>query len=182
MTTLEAWLLAAALHFAPPEKAPKFDGHVETVDEATARYASIAHDIAAAVDGRKEPKNAASLALAWALGESGLAHDADVGPCYRKGAYRTRCDSGQAATLWQLHAHRDRETGEPVTLPMLFDDRALAARIAVRGLVGSWTQCRHLEPRDRFSGFGVGHCVAGVEQVRRRYQLWLTVRAWEAKP
>ncbi len=171
------WILMAALHFAPPAQHRQFPGHEETVEQARARYAQIARDIAEAAVQTKDPKATASLMLAWAIGESGLYRDADTGPCYREGAWRQRCDGGLAATIWQLHALRD---GDDVLKPKdLFADRARAARIVAKRLPAAWHSCRRLAPEDRFSGFGLGYCKAGNASVRARYRLWLRVRAWQ---
>lgn len=179
MNAFVAWILAAALHFAPPERHPRFDGYEETAEQARARYEQIAVDIAAAVEGRKDAKDMAALALAWAVGESALAPDADKGPCYRKGRWKLRCDGGLAAGPWQLHEYWDRQAKERVTVAAIFADRARSARTVVRKLIGAWVQCAHLAAEDRLSGFGLGHCEAGNASVRARYRLWQRVRAWE---
>lgn len=178
--TLAEWLLAAALHFSPPEKLPQFPGHEETRDQAVTRYASIVDDIVAAVDGVKAPKHAAALALAWGIGESALAHDADLGPCHREGRWKKRCDGGLAASIWQVHA--TTFDGELLKVEDLFGDRARTARLVVQRMASSWVQCRHLEPRDRFSAFGIGRCVEGNEQVRKRFALYQTIAGWKPKP
>lgn len=178
MTTLEALILAWALHFAPITHLPQYAGHEETAEQARARYVAISHDIAEAVKDRKDAKSAAALLLAWAVGESALSHDADVGPCHRVGKLKLRCDGGAAASIFQLHAHRAKD-GTPITVAMLFADRALAARIALRGLIGSQHTCASLEAQDRFSAFATGAgCVAGNKSVRARYRLWREVSAW----
>jgi hypothetical protein len=179
MNAFVAWILAAALHFAPPERHPRFDGYEETAEQAHARYEQIAVDIAAAVEGRKDAKDMAALALAWAIGESALAPDADKGPCYRKGRWKLRCDGGLAAGPWQLHEYWDRQAKERVTVAAIFADRARSAKTVVRKLIGAWVQCAHLAPEDRLSGFGLGHCEAGNASVRARYRLWQRVRAWQ---
>lgn len=180
-TTLEAWIFFAAITHAPPQHVPQFPGFEESIYDTVERYETIAHDIAEAVKDRKDAKSAAALLLAWAIGETHLARDADLGPCYREGAYRTRCDGGRAATLWQLHDHHDRKTGEFIDTEPLFDDRPRAVRIALAGLYQAWTSCRHLKPEDRFSGFGIGSCIEGNVQVRKRYALWQTIRGWSPR-
>lgn len=182
MNAFVAWILAAALHFAPPERHPRFDGYEETAEQARARYEQIAVDIAAAVEGRKDAKDMAALALAWAIGESALAPDADKGPCYRRGRWKLRCDGGLAAGPWQLHEYWDRQAKERVTVAAIFADRARSAKTVVRKLIGAWVQCAHLAPEDRLSGFGLGHCEAGNASVRARYRLWQRVRAWQPPP
>lgn len=188
--SLTEWILLAALHFAPPSKHPDFPGHEETVEEATARYELIANDIAGAVahwKNRKGAKNAAALALAFAIGETGLTKDADVGPCFR-GKYRptwanheidykARCDSGKAATIWQFHA--TIVDGERLEVADLFADRARAAKLAIRFMYASLKNCAHLKPEDRLSGFGIGRCVEGNEQVRKRWRSYERIKDWK---
>jgi len=184
-TDLAAWLLAAALHFAPPEKLPQFPGHEESHEAALVRYSVIALDVADVVEEMKGSKQEAALLLAWAIGESGLARDADVGPCFRGkhkgGNYRTRCDSGAAASMWQIHEHLAKD-GTRVTKEMLFEERRLAVRTMLRALRSSSRACKHLEPRDRFSQAGLGRCVEGNASVRARFKLWGRVAGWMPKP
>jgi hypothetical protein len=181
MSELAAWLLAAALHFSPVERLPQFPGHEETAESSRERYGAIAADVASVVEEMKGTKQEAALLLAWALGESGLARDADVGPCFRgrhKGAnHRTRCDSGAAASMWQIHEHVAKD-GTPVTKEQLFADRKLAARTMLRALRASSKACRHLKPEDRFSQAGLGRCVEGNKSVRARFRLWARVAGW----
>ncbi len=167
---LNEYLLAAALFFAPFETRPQFPGYEETKEEYRERLTSIAADIESETKSRSD----AALLLAWAIGESGLAKDTDVGPCYRPSHSKwwTRCDSGHAASMWQIHEHMGKD-GTKVTTKMLFADRKLAARTMVRSLRASWKACKHLEPQDRFSQAGIGRCVAGNKSVRARYQLWV---------
>jgi hypothetical protein len=181
MSPLEVWLLAAALHFAPPERHRQFPGHEETLEQARVRYASIAHDIAEAVATKFDEKSMGALTLAYAIGESDLYKDADEGPCFREGAYKTRCDGAAAAGIWQTHEYMDRSGPEPerVTVAMIFADRARSARFVVRMLSRALKSCPRLALEDRLSIFGLGHCVAGDPRVRARYELWMRVRLWQ---
>lgn len=179
MSALSAWILAAALHFAPPDKLPESLRQGETDEQARVRYAQIAEDIADAVKDSKSAKTEAALLLAWAVGETHLAHDADVGPCHRQGKWKLRCDSGQAAGLWQLHEHYDFKAKEKVTTAAIFADRPRFARFALRGLLGSWQRCHDLPAEDRFSGFALGQgCVRGHKGVRARYKAWREIQSW----
>ncbi len=178
--TLVAWVLAALLHFAPVEKLPRFAGYEETPEQARARFASIAADIVAAVEANKgtlSDRTEAALLAAVAIGESGLALDTDRGPCFRKGAYRTRCDSGLAATIWQLQAVRWE--GQDLRAKDLFADRPRAARIALRAALSSLHRCRHLPAEDRLAALG-GSCKPS-KSATARYRLWQRVRAWEPR-
>lgn len=181
---LTAWCLAAALHFAPISRLPQYPGHEETKDEALERYQSIAQDVASAAGEVPDSKRRAALLLAIAIGESGLAHDADVGPCYRgkdkHSPLHTRCDSGLAASPYQLHPvwfeHR------VVTQNELFADRALASRIVLRFALGSFGLCKDLPVEDRLSGMGLGHCERGNKSVEARFRLYTQIRDWNPTP
>jgi len=176
--TLIAWTLAALLRFAPVamhEGAPWADA---TVEDGVARRVGIANAIGSVCSDAKSPRGCASLLVAIAVGESGLARDADVGPCYRVGGYKTRCDSGRAASVWQVQPQGWDADGQPVTVAKLFVDRELAAGIALRVARSSLSRCKSGDPRDRLSGLS-GRCIAGPGPWRSRYDLWQRVRAWE---
>lgn len=184
MVNLTQWVLLAALHFAPIEKQPHYPGHEETADETRLRYQQIAQTIASAVgDGRPGAHDRASLLLAYAIGESGLAQDADVGPCYRgrdrRSPLRLRCDGGLAASLWQLHPLM--WGGRLVGADELFRHRDLAASIVLRLAVGSFGMCKALPVEDRLSGMGLGRCVEGDPRVRARWRLYQVVKGWSPK-
>jgi hypothetical protein len=181
---MEPWILAALLRFAPLANLPQFPGHEETPDESRARYVLIARAIQkeaeapeAKPDGLTDRQEAALL-IALAIGESGLAKDADVGPCHRKGAWRTRCDSGQAASVWQVHAFGEGPDGTKITLAGLFASRRLAAWQALRVARSSLGLCRRLPPEDRLSGLS-GRCQDGPGPWRARWRLWQTIQAWK---
>lgn len=169
---MKTLILAALLAFAPPEKRPTFPGYHETSEARLARYDAIAADIEEASDG----PSSAALLVAMAIGETGLALDADRGPCYRGGVFTSRCDYGRAATLWQMHAGRYQ--GEPFTVGDLFTDRRRAAGLALWALRSSLRMCHRLAPEDRLSQYGAGTCQKGIEQVRARYYLWMRVEGW----
>ena len=178
--SLSAWTLAALLHFAPPEQhdaAPWADPSHEAAQE---RYEAIATAIVETCDNSPSPRSCAALLVALAVGESGLAQDADVGPCYRRGGYRTRCDSGAAASVWQAHAFGLDRDGEPITVARLFASRSLAAWQALRVARGSLQRCRHLPAEDRLAGLS-GSCRPNASS-RARWRLWQTVSAWEVAP
>ncbi len=179
MTPLASWVLSAALYFAPVESRPQFKGYEETMDETRARYASIAEDVAeAAEENAKSPEEAkrrAALLLAVAIGESGLSHDVDKGPCYRKGNWRERCDGGTSFTLWQMKAVTiDGESKHAKHVAGL-DKRKVAAKAALRKILGSLGMCKALPPEDRLSGYGAGRCIGGHKGVRARWSLYQRV-------
>ena len=96
---LIAWTLAALLQFAPPERHERAPWADPSPAYALARYTGIAVAIADVCDGARSERDCAALLSAIAIGESALARDADEGPCHRLGGYRTRCDSGAAASV-----------------------------------------------------------------------------------
>lgn len=165
---LYIYTFLAMLHFAPIETLPQYPGHEETEREALARYGAIAEVIARACD--KQGKPCASLLVAIGVGESRFAKDADVGPCYRVGKLKTRCDSSAAASVWQVQAHSFVTTAE------LFADRALAARATLKAA----RMCRHLAPRDQLFGLA-GTCEprpAHAAAARARRDTWQEVNSW----
>lgn len=185
MSTSFEWVLAILLHFAPVERLPQFKGYEETPEAARARYTEIAQAIVQVAHETEETSNGLSdrdemaLLAAIAIGESHLAKDADVGPCYRKGAYRTRCDSGAAASVWQNHAWGKDEKGA-VTIKRLFAERDLAARRVLGIATSSLSRCRKLPPRDRLSGLS-GRCQEGLASAQARWHLWQKIRNWKPK-
>ena len=147
--TLAASLFATALTHAPPETRTQFPGHDETVVQTRARYAGIALDIVRVVGEREPPAglsrvDAAALMLALAIGESGLSADVDALDCYRGPGWESRCDHGQAHSIWQ--------TWEPC------DSRLECGRAAYHVVRGSLGACRNLEPRYWLSAYGSGRC------------------------
>ena len=185
MSALADWVMLAALHFAPLETRPRFEGYEETRDEAFGRYLGIAADIAAAAEEHPgtdaEKRRRAALLLAVAVGESGLSRDVDEGPCYRRGKWRARCDGGTSHTIWQIKA--GWLNGQPIHGADLrgLDRRKDAARVALRAIHGSLGRCKALEPADRLSGYGAGTCKPGIASVRARWALFEKVRAFSGK-
>lgn len=186
MSPLASWVLSAALYFAPVESRPQFKGYEETTDATRARYASIAEDVAeAAEENAKSPEDAkrrAALLLAVAIGESGLSYDVDKGPCYRQGNWRTRCDGGTSFTLWQMKSAT--VDGQAVHAKHVagLDKRKLAARAALRKILGSLGMCKKLEPKDRLSAYGAGRCIAGLANIQARHALYLRIAAHTPSP
>lgn len=174
--TLAEWTLAALLHFAPPELQARNPWADPSVEEARKRYQEIAQTIAAECADTKSQRSCAALLSAIAIGESGLARDADLGPCYRKGAHQTRCDSGAAASVWQVHAHGFDARGEDITIKRLFAERALAAWLVHRIARGSLARCGNLPEEDRLAGLG-GSCKPS-KSARARFHLWKKIEGW----
>lgn len=94
-TAFHALLLL--LHLAPLDRQTSAPWADASTAEAAVRYVEIATAIGNVCDrDSPHPETCSALLVAIAVGESGLARDADIGPCYREGAYRARCDSGAA--------------------------------------------------------------------------------------
>lgn len=178
-----SWTLAALLAFAP---VASHDGRPWADDShahAHARYVGIAEAIDAACEDATAPRSCRALLVAIAIGESGLARDADEGPCYREGAWRSRCDGGRAASVWQVHRHCaswDRERGTCAAwteVTDLFASRETAAKAALRQARWSLARCKDL------SGLS-GACVEGTRHARSaaaRERLWRRIAAWEPR-
>jgi len=150
-----------------PVAAPA-DGSVETAAERDARLERIAFDVVGAavrVDaGHPERvEDDALLLLAVAQHESSFERTVDVGPCWRGTDGRSeRCDSGHAATMWQLHASPERQAA-------FLADRELAAEVALRALHrGRLENC----PQEPFAGYAGGNCYRGVKGSRELVEVW----------
>ena len=178
MTYLYIYTFLAMMHFAPPERAPQFPGYEESHEAAVERYAEIAWTIAGVCEDAPSPRRCASLLVAIGVGESYFARDADIGPCYRVGVHRTRCDSGLAASVWQAQAFGVDDDGQPITVARLFASRKLAATHVLRVARASLRQCRKLEPVDQLSGLS-GRCQVGLKSAQSRWRLWQTIQSWE---
>lgn len=182
MSALVTWLLAAMLAFAPPAKAKRFPGWEETEGEARARYLALAQAIEAAALASNgsgySDKAEAALLLALALEESDLARDVDVGPCYRAGGWKARCDGGTSFSVWQLKAYR-KSDGTRVTGAMIQADRVLAAKKALALALGSMGQCKKLPEADRLSAYVKGTCQEGHAGSAKRVAKWRKVEGWK---
>lgn len=177
MSLAEA-LLSAALVLVPAERHADRPWGSETPEQVEARYAELAADIASVVlDPDESPvrgmtrAQSAGLLLGLATGESGLAYDTDVGPCYREGSWVTRCDRGRSASVFQLLVEDGREwRGTTITATDIFADRRLAARVALSAVRASVGKCWHLPPEYRLSAYGAGVCVR-LEGAAERWRL-----------
>ncbi len=136
MTAAIAWILSLLTLAVPPDRLAAQPGWEETPAAREARYLAIATDVAAVVyapdartlyAGPRGRARTAALLVAVAVLESGLAADVDLGPCYRgRDGRSSRCDSGRAHSLWQVHS------------PEVAGDRRAAAREALRRSRGSF--------------------------------------------
>ena len=173
-------ILAIALHilalkFAPIARAKDIPTHPETHAQRRARYASIATDIAATVEEHGpiigySKWQTATIMLGLAIGESGLDPDADLGPCYRKGVYRSRCDGGLAVGIIQL---QDRSISKREAM---FADRRLLLRRALKAIKGSFGVCRGRPHLERLSAYASGSCTNKAGQRGSSKRLSLAAR------
>jgi hypothetical protein len=162
--TLAAYLLSAMVAWFPCRL-----HRVEPIESCTARYESIAADVAAVVsDPAERVANVAQAALrlvAIADLESGFALDVDDLSC-NAARGKKRCDQAGAWSIWQIHIEggivldargfrkfqgqplewQDAHASEVIRGPD-FRDRKVAARVALHMLrqagVEQWTQGRN---------------------------------------
>lgn len=181
MSPFASWLFALLMTFAPPDRfAPVQtwnDGAHETVEERTERYRAIATDLEAVIDedpealafaGPSARQLTAALVLGVAFHESeAFAPDVDRGPCNR-GRNGTRCDSGRAACLMQVHATFAGKTREGWTLEDL-RDRRKCFRAGLNGLRSSLGLCRKNRENERLAAYASGSCDRGQRGSR---ELW----------
>lgn len=151
LKALTTYLFTAMLAWMPLRN----QANRETEEAASARYESIASDIATVATDPSEPPlfggddgrvKSALVVLSVAFWESGFRADVDGGRCKPN-----ECDHGLAYSLWQLHpedgfifdgdvftysrnrshAWREEHASEIFDGPMLIQDRQLAARVAL---------------------------------------------------
>ncbi len=177
--------LAAAILTISPLGATReaLPGWTETPEARGARYASIAADVAtAATDacgehGEACQRRSAAILVGLAWHESGFAPDVEApGGCYRgRDGKSPRCDSGRAATLWQLQGSAEERV-------LWLADRVQAARTALRRAGRSLGACRKLPVEERLAAYAGGRC-DGAEALRRARELHAAVtRAARAMP
>ncbi len=189
-----AYILSMMSTAAPPEvhaKMRAMPGWEETLEERKARYEAIAtalYDVVFdasevplfdGVDGRSRT---AALMVGVAVTESSFAKDVDVGPCYRGGNWRLRCDEGQAACLMQVKVGSGK-TAEGYSQADLFADRRKCFRAALRRMRGSFAACRALDRLYWLNAYASGTCDRGQHQslvrMSRGTSLFAdTTRAW----
>ncbi|HTJ84565.1 MAG TPA: hypothetical protein VL400_22755 [Polyangiaceae bacterium] len=175
MHPVALWLFEVMALVAPPDRAANekaFPGYQETIEERRERYAAIAEaarDVA--YDPNEKPvfggkygrARTAALMLAVAYHESGFMKDVDLGPCWRgKAGTSTRCDSGRAACLMQIHV-ADGQTAEGYTREELFADRKKCFRSGLHLLRRSMSACSHLPEKHKLASYASGTCKGGLK-------------------
>ncbi len=125
---MQTWIFSLLILLAPPERIaaqPHYPGWAETEAQLTARYQSIASDIATVVETEtpiargphgREQTAAMLVAVSWL--ESGWAPDVDSGNCYMGRSGRSsRCDANRSASIYQL------QVADPVLRERVRDDQ-----------------------------------------------------------
>jgi hypothetical protein len=173
MNSLVAYLVAAMVGWVPL----RVHAPIESVDEASSRYDSIAEDVAAvAMDEEEAPLfggpdgriQTALLMLSVASFESGYRKKVDDG--------RGLGDHGRSFCLMQIKVGRG-VTREGWTGQDLVTDRKRCFRAALHILRTSFGVCHDLPLEDRLSAYASGHCFADAAISRSRVG---RARAWRA--
>lgn len=141
---MQSWiyvLLISHISLAAADRA-EYPEAQESQDQRRARYESIAEDIAAVAPDR----GSASLLVAIAVHESGLARDVDLGPCAPARVKKGGCDGGHAMTLFQVHGFSSWPT------------RREAALRALKMARSSQKLCAHLPSAERLAVYTRGRC------------------------
>jgi hypothetical protein len=178
--SLREWAIAALLSHWPLERVPVMPGHDETMAQRRDRYDAIVDAAVAAAEaeppkpGGLSDKREAALLLAIAIGESGLARDADLGPCFIGPGHERRCDGRRSATVWQLMG-----SAWKIPVETLFADRGLAARLELKAARGSLWLCRKqgYAAVDGLSALS-GKCQVGLKAAQDHYHRWNRIAAW----
>jgi hypothetical protein len=142
----------------------------ETPGARSERLHSIAADIAA--HSEKLPgynaEDSVLLALATAYHETGFALDADTGPCYREGGYKSRCDHGRSMCIFQIQGLKQWPT------------RARCVAMGTGAMRQSLKRCAHLPERERLAGLS-GSCDRGRKGSREIFAIYDSLRAKKAR-
>lgn len=187
LNPVSSWLFKLAMRAAPPSHAwkPPSGPHAnETVEQRTERYRDIAYDIYRVV--YYEPNRpifgnrlfTAGFLLGMAVGESGLAPDADLGPCYLEGMKGKRCDGGRAVGILQVWIPKGiayRKADRAKAQEPYWRDRW---RLITRGLAeirGSIGVCHKLPVEERLAAYGAGTCESPVGR-RVSRKRWALIR------
>lgn len=158
---------------------PAFPGWEETRQERTERYEDIARAVLeVSFDPEERPlftgprgrAHTALMLVAVAHHESGFARDVDVGPCYRGGNLRARCDGGNSACMVQIRIGSGT-TREGWTQADLFADRSKCFRAGLHMLRRA--HCSQNPQASQWVAYASGSCSnvtrAGLElEVFRR--------------
>lgn len=170
---LSALVVSWMVQLSPPERAVErvtYPEAVETLEERTGRYMSIAEDVTRAVEWlpTSRQRGAAELLVAIAFHESGFAKDVDLGPCAPGRLKGGGCDHGRARGLWQVQAYD-------------FSDREEAARLALKLAYRSMTACRDLPVEERLAVYASGNCKSEVGR-RRSREIWSVLKKVRTMP
>lgn len=123
MSPLATLAYFMVLQLAPP---------AEDLEKDTLRYSDIADAVGEACSDSKAPKRCVALMVAIGA-QSRFSEASDVGPC----------DGCSVASVWQLQPGQLDGAGKPITLARLFENRQLAAWLALRNARASLARCGH---------------------------------------
>jgi hypothetical protein len=192
MTEFIAWVMIFLAQYAPPGRPQYLKEAIETKEEATARYESIAKDIATVVfdedekvitGGDQGRLRMASIILSIILHESGVRKDVDygLGKQSRGDGGRSWClmqlQIGKGKTLpWNKVQHRfflpkdpPEELAPQYTGEEIIKDRVKCIRSGLHVIVG--TACTRYAPGDWLKAYASGSCSGGAEASRSRMNL-----------
>lgn len=160
MSEPASWVLAAILTMNLPDGP---GGDAESDASRLWRMREIASDIYAVGHDDRER----ALLLAVAVRETGLAYDADKGPCYRGPGSERRCDSGRSACIMQIRLGRGK-TEQGWSQADLFADRRKCLEAGRRLLERSSNACG----RGReLNAYATGSCSKGADITADRMRL-----------
>lgn len=187
LNPIELYVFMLAMKAAPPGKAwapPAGPHSKETPQQRAERYKRIARDIYKVAFHEKQKPipgynrlGTAGFMLAMAVGESSLAPDADLGPCYMKGKYRSRCDGGLAVGILQVQMAKGEQK-------YYWRNRKRLLWRGLKGLRGSFGTCHKNPPDERLAAYASGTCAskAGRKASRRRMKLIRAVMGYAQPP
>ncbi len=164
MDSLVTYLVSAMMAWVPLRAQAPF----ESLEDAQARYESIARDVASVAfdenetpifDGLDGRSRTALLMLSIASFESSYKKTVDDGI--------GRGDHGQSVCLMQVHLWKPA-TREGWNARQLIEDRTRCFRSALHILHASFTMCQRLPVADRVSAYATGHCLPSAWISRSR--------------
>lgn len=167
MKELAAWLLTLMNSIVPATTTKSYSP--ESIEDRQERYALIASDLAYVImtnpplfSTQDARIRTAALELDTAIAETGLALDADVGPCSHG-----RCDNGRSACLMQIHFYDGKTaTSEGWTKEDLFNDRRKCFVAGLNMLRSHLHECRMLPVEHQLASYVAGRCDSSVGQRR----------------
>lgn len=191
MNEVIAWLLAFMVTAAPPGRKQFYPDAIETKEEASARYQSIAADIVAVAwnpdvkplfGGPNGRARTATMVLSIMLHESAFRRDVDfgLGKAGRGDHGRSWClmqvQTGTGRTIpWNKEKKRFYKYSDPKdevvqgwTGSELVTDRRKCIEAGIRVIGASFASCHHLPVSEWLRVYASGNCEDGSDASRRR--------------